>query len=55
MNSEEARRLIIECLESDAPVYIAEDLARVYDVVLTEVWENDEIIGMMVDDITIYY
>lgn len=46
---------IISVLESDAPVCIAEELARDNGVVLTEVWENDEIVGMMVDDITVYY
>lgn len=55
MSKEDVRRVIIEVLESDAPVCIAENMARDNDIVLTEIWENDDIIGMMVDDITVYY
>lgn len=55
MSRDEARLVIIQALESDAPVCIAENMARENDIVLTEIWENDDIIGMMVDDITVYY
>lgn len=47
---------IIGVLESDIPLAHAENIAREYNIVLTEIWSaDDEIIGMMVDDITIYF
>lgn len=55
MSRNEAHRTIIQMLESDAPLCVVENIARENDIVLTEIWENDDIIGMMVDDITVYY
>lgn len=55
MSKEEVYRLIIQILEADAPVCIAEDLARANGIVLTEIWDDSYIIGMMVDDIAVYY
>lgn len=47
---------IIAALDADN-AKLAYELAYANGVVLTEIWseDDDEIIGMMVDDITIYY
>ena len=45
---------IIAALDADN-AKLAYELAYANGVVLTEIWSEDEIIGMMVDDITIYY
>ena len=45
---------IINAIENDV-MSLAYNLAYVYDITLAEIWSEDEIVGMMVDDITIYY
>lgn len=46
---------IIAALDADN-MRLACELAWWHDITLTEIWsEDDEIIGMMVDDITVYY
>lgn len=46
---------IIAALDADN-MRLACELAWRHGVVLTEIWsEDDEIIGVMVDDITVYY
>ena len=55
MTKSEVYQIIIHMLESDAPVRAVEDLAHDNGIVLTEIWNDDCIIGMMVDDITVYY
>lgn len=46
---------IIAALDADN-MRLACELAWWHDIALTEIWsEDDEIIGMMVDDITVYF
>lgn len=46
---------IIAALDADN-MRLACELAWWHGIVLTEIWgEDDEIIGMMVDDITVYF
>lgn len=59
MTKETAIEKVIELLESNdtAKENEAFEIAYEYDIVLTEVWddEDEEIIGMMVEDTTIYF
>lgn len=55
MTREAAIKNVIELLELDDTE--AFELAYRFDIVLTEIWndEDEEIIGMMVEDTTLYF
>lgn len=57
MTRTEAMKKIVEITSTQDIIREAEELAYQNDIVLTEVWSDDgeEIIGMMVEDETIYF
>ena len=57
MAREEAIKKIVEIISTQDCIKEAEEIAYQNDIVLTEVWSDDEekIIGMMVEDEVIYF
>lgn len=57
MTRTEVMKKIVEIISTQDVIREAEELAYQNDIVLTEVWSDDgeEIIGMMVEDETIYF
>lgn len=55
MKRSEVINKVVEIISTQDDISEAEELARQNDITLAEVWENDEIIGMMVEDDTIYF
>lgn len=52
---EKAYKKIVNIITNDEVIDEAIELARFYNIVLTEIWEEDEIVGMMVEDEPIYF
>lgn len=55
MKRAEVIKKVVEIISTQDDIREAEELARQNDITLTELWENDEIVGMMVEDDTIYF
>lgn len=57
MTRAEVIKKIVEIISTQDDISEAEELAYQNDITLTEVWSDDEeeIIGMMVEDETIYF
>lgn len=55
MKRSEVINKVVEIISTQDDISEAEELARQNDITLTEVWEDDEIKGMMVEDDTIYF
>lgn len=57
MTNAEARRKIIELINTQDDIREAEGIAYENGITLTEIWADngEEIIGMMVEDETIYF
>ena len=57
MTRAEAIRRMVEIISTQDIITEAEEIANEYNICLSEVWSDDEeeIIGMMVEDITIYF
>ena len=50
-----AIKKVVEIISTQDDISEAEEIAYKNDITLIEVWSDDEIIGMMVEDETIYF
>lgn len=55
MTREEAYSKIYNIIANEDIIDEAVSLAREYNIILEEIWEDDEIVGMMVEDEPIYF
>lgn len=55
MKKTEVIKKIVEIISTQDDISEAEEIAYKNNITLTEVWSDDEIIGMMVEDETIYF
>lgn len=57
MKRTEVIKKIVEIISTQDDISEAEELAYQNDITLTEIWDDtdDEIIGMMVEDETVYF
>ena len=55
MKRSEVIKKVVEIISTQDDISEAEELAYQNNIILTEVWKDNEIIGMMVEDETIYF
>lgn len=57
MTKKEAIKQVIEMLESNNAIKEKEayEIAYKYDIVISELWDDDDIIGLTVEDDVIYF
>lgn len=55
MKRSEVIKRVVEIISTQDDISEAEEIAYKNNIALTEVWSDDEIIGMMVEDETIYF
>ena len=55
MDRREVVKRIIDIIITEDVITEAEELAYQNDITLSEIWEDDDIIGMAVDDEVIYF
>ena len=51
----EILKKISDIISNEDDIKEAVELAQKYNITLTEIWTDDEIIGLMIEDETIYF
>lgn len=55
MTRNEAFKIVVDICTNCDNIKPAFELARLFNITLTDIWEDEEIIGIAIDDEVIYY